>query len=73
MKMITRTTVALAALLMPLIALAHPGHGQGSPIMHDAEHLVWLLAGLVVVTLVYTLVKPKLAARMAARQRINKR
>jgi hydrogenase/urease accessory protein HupE len=44
-----RITASLLLLLAPLAAFSHPGHADGSPLLHEASHAIHYLVALLAI------------------------
>ena len=44
MRQLSRLVAVIVTMAITLTVQAHEGHGFGSGLIHQAEHLLWLLA-----------------------------
>ena len=42
-------TASLSLLLAPVAALSHPGHADGSPLLHEMSHAIHYLVALIAI------------------------
>jgi len=67
-----RKVLFLMLVIATQFAQAHPGHGEGSALIHESEHLVWLLSAVLIVWLVMKMILARRAKLGADKNKIKR-